>query len=99
MDIFLVVLLQQNLFLHLDYNIQMIVPVFVPGAYLTTARRYMNRNPLGNVNTWSFWCGGSDSGNTTLSSSDRLTYSTETTAALPETNLVNSVPNFQDFLG
>ena len=70
----------------------------IPGAYLTTGRRYMDRNTLGNV-THGHLSGGYDSSNTALSSSERLTYSTETTAVLPGANLVNSVPNYLMFLG
>ena len=70
----------------------------VPGAYLTTGRRYMDRNTLGNL-THGHLSGGYDSSNTGLSSSERITYSTETTAVLPGANLVNSVPNYLMFLG
>jgi len=68
-------------------------PSQVPGAALTLARRTIEQNGLSNL-THGHISGGDDASNTPLSSTDRLTYSTETTAAMPGANLISSVPGY-----
>ena len=68
-------------------------PSQVPGAALTQARRAIEQNGLSNL-THGHISGGDDASNGALSSTDRLTFSTETTAAMPGANLISSVPGY-----